>query len=472
MPQSVERILSSLQTPTRAGRLSIGKRQLCLAAATIAVLLISGFLAARLPERTVTVVPGFSAIFQTAMLSINLILAVLLFIIGEIEECGNSIRLGTAYLYIALMTIPQIASSEGMGPSAGAIENPIWIWFLWHIGFGFGILRYAWFASRSSPLASSWRQSAKGVAVLVLLVTWISLSSSDELPALWTEGHFSLSGAGLLVWVPVGIVMLAALFSVVCLGATTPERVWLIVAMAASCLQVWFDVQNAARFTPGWYVAKEAGVVASLAVLLSQLGRIARLYREAVASKAALQKVIRLDILTGLFNRRGFDEKLNEEFRRARRQQLSLALLLLDVDFFEIYNDRYGHQGGDDCLRRIAAAIKGALWRPGDYAARYDGKTIAILLPATDLRGAVVIAERVRAAVAALAVPHVGSPLNIVTVSAGAGSILPLDAGDGVTDLIRTANRALDQAKTEGRDRVCAGTASIVAKAKRLSPAL
>jgi diguanylate cyclase (GGDEF)-like protein len=262
------------------------------------------------------------------------------------------------------------------------------------------------------------------------------------------------------MFVPVGTVTIAALASVVSLRAATPERLWLLVAMVASSLEVWLNVHGSVRFTLGWYLAKSGSLFASLTVLLFLLHDITLLYLEAAVSNAVLHRLVRLDALTELLNRRGFDETVAEEFRRARRQRLPLAAVLIDIDFFKPFNDRYGHQGGDDCLRQVGAAIKNALSRPGDHAARYGGEEFVILLPATDLPGAVVIAERVRVAVAALGIPHADSPLEMVTISAGVSSVIPLHAKDTAADLIETADQALYQAKKDGRNRVCAATPS------------
>jgi diguanylate cyclase (GGDEF)-like protein/PAS domain S-box-containing protein len=167
----------------------------------------------------------------------------------------------------------------------------------------------------------------------------------------------------------------------------------------------------------------------------------------------ALQALAHRDGLTGLANRRCFDTQLAEEFSRARRQRLPLGLVLVDVDCFKLFNDRYGHLSGDECLRRVSAAVVGVLCRPGDLAARLGGEEISVLLPATDEAGARLIAERIRAAVAALSIEHCGSAQGMVTISAGVAAMVPCD-DDQPTDLIAAADRALYQAKLSGRNAV------------------
>jgi diguanylate cyclase (GGDEF)-like protein len=468
MSEVLDGILSSLQEPEQNNRSRIGKVQRWFAASTIAGLILTGVVVTPVADMMLVVIPGFFAMFHVAMFVVNLLLAALLFIKGEIEGRGDTTRLAAAYLYVTLITVAQLASFPGgFMPTAliGTPQSPIWIWFFWHVGFGLLIIRYAWLASREPPPRSSWRASVIVVPALFLLATWISATYAERLPSVASGGHFVISGGAMFMFIPVATVTVVALASVVSLRATTPERLWLIVGLVASSLEVWLSVRGAARFSLGWYVAKMGSMITSLVVLISLLHEITLLYREAAASNAMLRRLVRLDGLTGLYNRRGFDELLHQEFRRAQRHEQPLGLVMIDVDFFKGYNDRYGHQAGDDCLRQVSDAVKDALWRPSDHAARYGGEEIALLLAATDLRGAVLIAERARAAVAALEIPHGGSPMGIVTISAGVSSLLPLQAGDHAADLVEGADHALYQAKKEGRNQVCAGTADIVAAA-------
>jgi len=173
------------------------------------------------------------------------------------------------------------------------------------------------------------------------------------------------------------------------------------------------------------------------------------------AANLALRQHAHQDGLTGLANRRRFDEVLETEFRRARRHELPLGLVLLDVDHFKLYNDTYGHIAGDTCLCRIGAAIAGAARRPGDLIARYGGEEIVALLPGTDLDGTAALADRMRHAVASLAIEHRRSPNGVATVSAGATALLPVGPGREPVDLVISADQALYQAKRDGRNRVC-----------------
>lgn len=160
----------------------------------------------------------------------------------------------------------------------------------------------------------------------------------------------------------------------------------------------------------------------------------------------------RIDGLTQIANRRRFDECLSQEWRRHQRLQQCLSLLVADVDHFKLYNDRYGHREGDDCLRTIARAIQQAA-RGGDLVARYGGEEFAIVLPNTGLSGAIQVADRVSSAVALAALPHAASPVSDrVTVSVGVACRRP-QAIEDAGILIEQADRHLYLAKHAGRNR-------------------
>ncbi len=166
-----------------------------------------------------------------------------------------------------------------------------------------------------------------------------------------------------------------------------------------------------------------------------------------------LQALASTDPLSGLANRRQFDLVFAQEWARAKRDHQSLALLLLDLDRFKKLNDTHGHQVGDACITAVAAAMGGALMRGGDFLARYGGEEFLALLPATDRRGAMHIAEKLRAAVEALAVPTPEGSQVRLTISIGVATAMPQDGADPDT-LMRQADGALYAAKRSGRNRV------------------
>ena len=213
---------------------------------------------------------------------------------------------------------------------------------------------------------------------------------------------------------------------------------------------------------------KALSVGAMLTLLSGALVALCLLFRREVLRRLAAETSLAraagelavaatTDGLTGLANRRRFDEVLGREWRRAAREGTELSLVLLDVDRFKPFNDRYGHQAGDGCLRALAGAVGQIARRPADLAARYGGEEMVLVLPQTDVEGAAQMAEKTRAAVERLRVAHEGnSPAWVVTVSLGVASAMPMpgsDAEAGARALLAAADAALYRAKEKGRNR-------------------
>ena len=159
------------------------------------------------------------------------------------------------------------------------------------------------------------------------------------------------------------------------------------------------------------------------------------------------------DGLTGVHNRRRFDALLETEWKAARRTKQPISLLMIDIDRFKQYNDRYGHVRGDECLRQVAALLSREASRPRDFLARYGGEEFVIVLPDTDAAGAAHVAEKCREAIRAEGLPHETSASGLVTVSVGVGTVVPTGEDAQVTFIDRV-DRALYEAKAGGRDRV------------------
>ena len=160
------------------------------------------------------------------------------------------------------------------------------------------------------------------------------------------------------------------------------------------------------------------------------------------------------DSLTGVANRRYFDEIINKEFYRLKRSGAPLSLIMLDVDYFKRYNDTYGHLAGDNCLRQIGSVIQNAVGRVHDIVTRYGGEEFAIILPETNQEGAVVIAENIRVMVEKLEIPHASSEIyDYITVSLGVSTVSPVEIAN-IEEIIARADKALYKAKGNGRNRV------------------
>ena len=172
-----------------------------------------------------------------------------------------------------------------------------------------------------------------------------------------------------------------------------------------------------------------------------------------------LERLSTLDTLTGIPNRRRFDDVLQQEWKRAARDATSLSLVYCDIDFFKGYNDTYGHQAGDECLFRVARVLAEAAHRPADLAARYGGEEFIVLLVDTGPEGSAILAERMRVRIESLRIAHRASPVGaFLTASFGLASLVPRP-GLKPDDLIERADRALYTAKQNGRNRVVSAPA-------------
>jgi len=192
--------------------------------------------------------------------------------------------------------------------------------------------------------------------------------------------------------------------------------------------------------------------------------RLSRLHREMARKTQDLERANRalhslsyLDPLTGLPTRRHFDESFEQEWRRARRQQAHLALVLAGLDHFKAFGEAYGAQSAEDCLRRVAVEFSGSLRRGGDLAARYGADEFAALLPGTEAAGARVVAEEAARRVLGLRIPHRTSPIQVVSFSLGVVVTAPATSDSASPEpLIAAAARALERARSDGGNRIVA----------------
>lgn len=193
-------------------------------------------------------------------------------------------------------------------------------------------------------------------------------------------------------------------------------------------------------------------------VALQQRDEAYRALRESqqqlLETNLTLQRLMNSDGLTKLSNRRHFDEYLEMEWRRALREQASVSLLMIDVDYFKAFNDTFGHVAGDDALRQVAETLRTSCSRSTDMAARYGGEEFAMVLPGTSAGGARLLAEKVRRAIEALGIPHdQPQPGSVLSVSIGVAALIPSVGQDSLT-LVEMADQGLYRAKHSGRNQV------------------
>ena len=214
------------------------------------------------------------------------------------------------------------------------------------------------------------------------------------------------------------------------------------------CIESWFDMPRAGRRR---YLAADASPIFGADGELAAVVETLRDLTDEKMAQVALEQLATRDGLTGLANRRCFDDTLHAEWARALRQQQPLSLLMVDVDNFKAYNDANGHLGGDECLKRIARAVSSEM-RANDLVARYGGEEFAVILPNQSLKGAAIVAERIRCRVEQLQLPST-APTRHVTVSIGAATAVA-GPDNNASQLVATADAALYRAKHLGRNRI------------------
>jgi diguanylate cyclase (GGDEF)-like protein len=206
--------------------------------------------------------------------------------------------------------------------------------------------------------------------------------------------------------------------------------------------------ENSSTVLSEWYgqLRVHGLIVLSILMVIGALG-----YRVDQANRTTRIQAL-CDGLTGLPNRRCFNETIKRELQRAERNGRPLSLVMVDIDLFKTFNDQYGHSAGDGCLRAVGAAMQSALRRPSDMVARYGGEEFAILLPETDIAGAVHIFSEMQDAIRAVAIQHEANPVGVVTLSAGVASWSRGRLTASPAWLVDAADAALYEAKARGRN--------------------
>jgi diguanylate cyclase (GGDEF)-like protein len=367
-----------------------------------------------------------------------------------------------------LLTYPDLFSPTGLlgaGPQSTA-----WLYFFWHGGFPLSVIAYALLKDKEPPTVRTsgpddQLRNRVGVAVMATVsvvcgLTVLATTGQDWLPVLMMGSLYSSP----LIGIVQGFWMLSFLALAVLLWRRphTVLDLWLMVVMCGWVFDIGLGaVFNTGRFDLGFYAGRFYALSAAsflLIVLLIENGkhyaRLAQLSLKLGAANASLEQLSLQDGLTSLANRRFFDAYLAGQVAVARRHKRTVSLIMCDVDSFKAYNDHYGHQAGDECLKQVAAALRSCCRRPSDMIARYGGEEFAIILPDTDLIGAGQIAEAARAAVARLKIPHAHSAVGpYVSISGGVAALLrKIDIT--AQELIAAADHTLYQAKHSGRDRM------------------
>ncbi|SDO89552.1 diguanylate cyclase (GGDEF) domain-containing protein [Rhodoferax sp. OV413] len=457
-----------------------GYREVRQAAICVLVSLVVFFAAVPFAKTPLVQAFAFIPMYVSALVICDLITAVLLFGQFSVLQTPALLVLASGYLFTASATVVYMLIFPGLFSPTGLFgagpQTSSAMYMFWHSGFplaviGYTLLKGKKIKPRKLPLLilASPRTAIATAAVVVLSVVvgfgifatwgqaWIPIFLNEHRTT--TTGRMFLFG----VW----LLSLIALVGVWKKRPHTVLDIWLQVVMC-----VWlFDIAlaallNSGRYDLGWYVGRIYGLLAAsfllVVLLVEDLKQYKRLFQLSVKLSAAntvLANLARHDSLTGLANRRFFDEYLAEQIAIANRFNRPLALILCDIDHFKNFNDHYGHQEGDACLKRIARVLKSCSRRPADMVARYGGEEFAFILPDTDLRAAARVAEEVRAEVSRLGISHAYSSAgSCVSISSGVSELV---SSMKATQLISAADNFLYKAKGQGRNQVVSTWASV-----------
>ena len=404
--------------------------------------------------------PGFLPAFGAITFVSELVTGCLLLAQARSAQDRSPLRLGMAYLFSAMALVPHLLAFPGVfaaGPVIGGSASAVWLWASWHGGFA--VLVVAFLVGRPRPIhAGSTLPAAGGVAAAVALLATVATAGLPWLPTILVNGNYdrlTTLGIGPAI---LAMTVLALVLVVLRRRCRDVLSLWLSVAMLAASLDVALTLFGGGRFTLGWYAARMLSLVTGITVLIALLSELVAQSARVGKVNAQLEQLLCTDVLTSVANRRAFDLAMTAEWRRARREQTPVSLLMIDIDLFKGFNDRYGHPAGDACLRQVAGALDTQAQRPADMVARLGGEEFVLLLPNTEEAGAAQVAERMRAGVAALNLTHAGSPCGHVTISIGVATSRPFDLSEDPQWLIDTADRMLYRAKSAGRNTVSVAT--------------
>ncbi len=367
---------------------------------------------------------------------------------------GATASLMTPYLLLYRGLWPQIARWVSADPQTSA-----WLWFEWHLLFALTPIAYLTarrFLSRRERAGFERIERFVAIAMVALFAVLVP-------PAIWVDGLPPFLEHGYwtaLAWTLSMVLVALAIASIGLLYARSRFRsaldVWLSVASLCMIADVVLSVTGAAPFSLGWYLSRAYVLVASGTVLTALILQTANVYEQLAETADQFRDESLTDALTGVANRRDFDVRLAQVLADGARMSRGAALLMIDIDNFKLYNDTFGHVAGDECLRTIASAVRESVSRPRDTVARFGGEELAVIMAETDIRGALVVGERVRSAIEALAIPQSARAFYaMVTVSIGATAVADTVGVTAETFLDR-ADRALYRAKQSGRNRVLA----------------
>ncbi len=396
------------------------------------------------------------AMLLAASIMAAAITALLLLVQARAVRSVPTAVLGAGFAYAAATMVPYALLYHGMFPGlADALHaSPSahgYLWFLWHAALLIGLLAYQWLrlGERSDPTAAvRGRLVIAGLTlsyiVLTPLAIWLPAPSLTLDDGSWAPALASFM-------VPI-VVLLAAASVIETFRSRKRASVldlWMGIVAFGVIVEMYLTLISGAPFTIAWYSSRAVALLATSAILAVLLVQAAHIYTDLIERAEVLEGEAHTDTLTGLPNRRRFDEEFARAFGSAIRRSSPIGVAIIDIDHFKNYNDAFGHQAGDIALRRIAEAIAESVERSGDFAARYGGEEFVVILEDTTLAGAAGVGERIRSAVLEAGIPSPNG--GLLSVSVGVAARLPGSTGEA---LLRQADAALYDAKNAGRNRV------------------
>jgi diguanylate cyclase (GGDEF)-like protein len=436
-----------------------GKRTVLLSGALVATLLVLSTIVAHAHMQTMgPELKPFLPVCATIWAFAELITAFLLLSQFYVGGKVSFAVIAAGYAVMGLLTIPYLMFFPGIVSDAplsrGDLGVSAWLWISWHLVFPIAIAAAHIIdgsldsvAVPRNAIVSSLFATVGAVITASVAITCVVYFGRGWLPTIVLPGgHFTPTYNAAIV--PFLVVVNAFALGIVLFRARrmSPLQMWLGIALLTMLLDGVLNIWAPGRYSLVWYVGKFQTLATSSAVLLMLLLEVATLYRR-------LYDVASIDTLTGLPNRRSFNDRVARALDDREEQTCGVALFVVDVDNFKSYNDRYGHAAGDTVLATVAEALNSSVVRSSDFVARFGGEEFVFFLPDILLYEAEKIAERARERVAKLAVIHDGSATSYLTVSVGV-AFCSRHQQVGASTLFDFADQALYAAKEAGRNRV------------------
>ncbi len=336
--------------------------------------------------------PLFLGTYGGMVFVLELFSAVLLF--SQFRNTGTLTFgvLSCAYLWVVLISPFQVAILAGafneVSYVATAHSQAAWLWTFWHLGFPI-IVTIAMLLNGSSPIVTeqfnSWALLIFGstvtialVAIVPTLLGWITYPVLVNDTSVFTSGLLDVIG-------PLNVMLCTAALLTIILKGRLANAIyaWLVIAMLATACEGVVAIYSGSRFSVGWYASRALSLVSSSAVFIALLLETMHLYHKVIRQNSALHEMASTDGLSGLANRRAFDERLEQDAQRAQRDHLPLSLILIDIDNFKQFNDAHGHPNGDRCIRHVSEKMASTINRSTDFIARVGEKNLRLFCPHT-----------------------------------------------------------------------------------------